>query len=69
MDKIFFVFVFLGYDIGCVSSERYEKFKSMENDLSKTKEILKNVNKPLKEWRKILNLDDSKSPYSKRYIF
>jgi len=43
-----------GYDIGCVSEKRYNKFKSFKINYERAKECLQSIIKPIHLWRNLL---------------
>jgi predicted butyrate kinase (DUF1464 family) len=45
----------LGYEIGLVSQERYEKTVKIKRELEEKRLILESIVKPLTEWQNILN--------------
>ncbi|XP_067008217.2 protein MTO1 homolog, mitochondrial [Anabrus simplex] len=50
-----------GYNIGCVSSERYNRMLRMRHNISEGIELLKSVSKSLSQWRKLMHLPSSKT--------
>ena len=43
-----------GYDIGCVSENRYQQFKAFKSNYDRAKECLQNLVKPMYLWRQLL---------------
>ena len=44
----------IGYDIGCVSEQRYNQFKIFKDNYDRAKECLQNMKKPIHSWRSLL---------------
>jgi tRNA U34 5-carboxymethylaminomethyl modifying enzyme MnmG/GidA len=51
--------VFTGYEIGCVSEERYKHFCETQEEFLNGMEILSSVEKTTNKWRIPLNLPPS----------
>lgn len=54
-----------GYNIGCVSKERYENMVKVQNQLQDGMKLLKNVYRTGVQWRQLLKLTPSKSHLQK----
>lgn len=50
-----------GYQIGLVSEERFASLQKTKNLLEKATEVLKTIKKSSNEWRKLLNIPESKT--------
>jgi hypothetical protein len=57
---------FSGFEIGCVSPERFHKMCKMEKDIADGTELLKSIIKPASQWRKLLHMPVSKGTLLKR---
>lgn len=55
-----------GFNIGCVSEERYLKTVEIKEKLDNGMELLKNITKPAAKWRNLLQLSSTKSNMQKR---
>lgn len=55
-----------GFQVGCVSKERYDKTLKVQRELHDGIELLKNVTRTASYWRKQLGLAPSKSNLQKR---
>lgn len=44
-----------GYNIGCVSEKRYNLFKEFKSNYDRSKECLKNLRRPIHQWRRLLS--------------
>ncbi|CAF1007992.1 unnamed protein product [Adineta steineri] len=51
-----------GYDIGCVSEERYNQFQSFKKNYDQAKECLQNLKKPMHVWRHLLTSPPELNP-------
>lgn len=51
---------FSGFEIGCVSSERYYKMCKMERNIADGIELLKSIVKPANHWRQLLHMPAAK---------
>ncbi|CAF1415371.1 unnamed protein product [Adineta steineri] len=51
-----------GYDIGCVSEERYNQFQPFKNNYDQAKECLQNLKKPIHVWRHLLTSPPELNP-------
>lgn len=54
-----------GYEVGCVSKERHEATEYMRTRLNDGIELLKSRSKPIRLWRKLLNLPPNKNNLQK----
>lgn len=59
---------FPGFEIGCVSSERYHKMCKMERNIADGIQLLKSIVKPATHWRELLRMPTSKATLLKRYV-
>lgn len=59
-------YIFLGFEIGCVSSERYHKMCKMERNIADGIEFLKSIVKPANHWRQLLHMPTAKGTLLKR---
>lgn len=50
-----------GFIVGCVSKKRYAKMKYVQNELRDGIQILKDIKKTSRTWRKLLQIDPSRS--------
>ncbi|KDR21418.1 protein MTO1 homolog, mitochondrial [Zootermopsis nevadensis] len=50
-----------GFEIGCVSSERYHKMCKMERNIADGIQLLKSIVKPATHWRELLRMPTSKA--------
>lgn len=57
---------FSGFEIGCVSSERYHKMCKMERNIADGIEFLKSIVKPANHWRQLLHMPAAKGTLLKR---
>jgi hypothetical protein len=57
---------FSGFEIGCVSSERYHNMCKMETNIADGIEFLKSVVKPANHWRQLLHMPAAKGTLLKR---
>ncbi|KAJ3643190.1 hypothetical protein Zmor_025915 [Zophobas morio] len=55
-----------GFEIGCVSKQRYDKMVDMKEKLEDGIALLKSVSKPVTHWRKLMNITPSKNAMQKR---
>ncbi|CAF0824117.1 unnamed protein product [Adineta steineri] len=51
-----------GYDIGCVSEQRYNQFQSFKKNYDQAKECLQNLKKPIHVWRHLLTSPPELNP-------
>jgi hypothetical protein len=57
---------FSGFEIGCVSSERYHKMCKMKTNIEDGIELLKSIVKPAPQWRQLLHMPPSKGTLLRR---
>jgi len=57
---------FSGFEIGCLSSERYHKMCKMERNIADGIEFLKSIVKPANHWRQLLHMPAAKGTLLKR---
>jgi NAD/FAD-utilizing enzyme apparently involved in cell division len=57
---------FSGFEIGCVSSERYLKMCKMERNIADGIEFLKSIVNPANHWRHLLHMPAAKGTLLKR---
>lgn len=57
-----------GYEIGCVSEERYNRTKQVEEKLNEAISILKSDVKSMRSWRNMLQNNNSGSLVDKRFV-
>ena len=57
-----------GHDVGCVSEERFNRTNEIESKLKDGTELLKSVNKTMREWRELLKLIPTRSCTKKRQV-
>ncbi|XP_044753242.1 protein MTO1 homolog, mitochondrial [Coccinella septempunctata] len=55
-----------GYEVGCVSKERYDKMKKVSEELANGIALLKETSKPCSHWSKLLSATPVKSHAMKR---
>lgn len=50
-----------GYDIGCVGQQRYDKMRSLQNQLKDGIALLKSITKTVSRWRSQIGLAQSRN--------
>ena len=58
-----------GFEIGCVSSDRYYRTCRMQTHIAEGIQFLKSIVKPLPHWRKLLQMPSSKGTLLKRWAY
>lgn len=49
-----------GYEIGCVTAERYNKTEDLLQKIQESLQLLKHSSKPYRDWQKLIKLRDNK---------